>query len=65
MDIRKHFFSKRVVRQWHRLPRVGVESPSLELLKRRADVALRNVVCGHGGGGSTVGLDALTGLFQP
>ncbi len=29
------------------------------------DVALRDTVSGHGGDGLMVGLDDLTGLFQP
>ena len=59
MDIRKNFFSERAVLQWHRLHREVVQSPSLEVLKNRVDVALRDVVSGHGGGGLVVGLDDL------
>ena len=33
-----------MVRQWHRLPREVVESPSPEVFKNRVDVALRDVV---------------------
>jgi len=46
------------------LPREVVPSPSLEVFQNRVDVALRNVGSGHGGGGLTVGLGDLRGLFQ-
>ena len=41
LDVRKDFFSGRVVLQWHRLHREVVQSPSLEVLQSRVDVALR------------------------
>ena len=47
------------------LPREVAESPSLEVFKNHVDMALRDVVSGHGGGGLVVGLDDLRGLFQP
>ena len=41
--------------QWHRLPREVVESSSLEAFKKHVDMALRDVVRGHGGDGLVVG----------
>ena len=42
-----------------------MESLSLAVFKKCADVALRDVVSGHGGDGLMVGLGNLSGLFQP
>ncbi|KFR01599.1 hypothetical protein N306_14092, partial [Opisthocomus hoazin] len=44
LDIRKKFFTMRVVRPWHRLPREAVDAPSLEVFKARLDGALSNLV---------------------
>ncbi|KFR13636.1 hypothetical protein N306_06341, partial [Opisthocomus hoazin] len=44
LDIRKIFFTMRVVKPWHRLPREVVDAPSLEAFKARLDGALSNLV---------------------
>ncbi|KFP03259.1 hypothetical protein N300_09649, partial [Calypte anna] len=41
LDIRKKFFSVRVVRHW---PEDAVDAPSLEVFKARLDGALSNLV---------------------
>ncbi|KFR11592.1 hypothetical protein N306_03212, partial [Opisthocomus hoazin] len=44
LDIRMKFFTMRVVKHWHRLPREAVAAPSLEVLKARLDGALSSQV---------------------
>jgi len=44
LDIRKNFFTEKVVRLWNRLLREVVESPSPEVFKKHVDVALQDVV---------------------
>ncbi|KFQ60184.1 hypothetical protein N334_13527, partial [Pelecanus crispus] len=44
LDIRKKFFTMRVVRHWHRLPREVVEAPSLATFQARLDGALSTLL---------------------
>ena len=44
LDIRKKFFTQRVVTHWNRLPKEGMDAPSLEASKARLDVALGSLV---------------------
>jgi len=44
LDIRKKFFTMRVVKHWNRLPREAVDAPFLAVFKARLDGALSNVV---------------------
>jgi len=44
LDIRQKFFTLRVVRPWHRLPREAVDDPSLAGFKTRLDGAVSNLV---------------------
>jgi len=45
LDIRRKFFTQRVVTHWNRLPKEGVDTPSLEAFKARLDVALGSLGC--------------------
>jgi len=43
LDMQKKFFTVRVLRHWHRLPRGAVAVPSLEVFKAKLDGALSNL----------------------
>jgi len=44
LDIRKNFFTERVIKHWNRLPREVVESLPLEVSKKRVNMALQDMV---------------------
>ena len=62
MGIRKKLFFKRVKRNWNKKV---VESKSVGVFKKCVDIALRDIVGGHGWDRLMVGLGGLSGLFQP
>jgi len=67
LDMRRKFFTQRVVTHWNRLPKEAVDAPSLEAFKARLDVALGSLVCWlatlHIAGG--LKLNDHCGPFQP
>ena len=67
LDIRRKFYTQRVVTHWNRLPKEVVDAPSLEAFKARLDVALDSLdwwlVTLHIAGG--LKLDDHYGPFQP
>ncbi|KFV67882.1 hypothetical protein N307_03441, partial [Dryobates pubescens] len=44
LDLRRKFFSMRVVTLWNRLPKEAVDASSLGMFKARLDEALNNQV---------------------
>lgn len=43
-NIRKNFFTEKVVKLWNRLPREAIESPFLEAFEIRVGVAHKDMV---------------------
>ena len=44
LDIRKHFFTERVVKHWNRFPQEVVNAPNLSVFKRHLENALHNML---------------------
>jgi len=45
LDMRRNFFTQRVVTHWIRLPKEVMDAPSLQVFKARLDEALGSLVC--------------------
>ena len=67
LDMRRKFFTQKVVTHWNRLFKEVVDAPSLEALKARLDVALGSLVWWLATLPMEEGLklDDHCGLFQP
>ncbi|KAJ7405946.1 hypothetical protein BTVI_67245 [Pitangus sulphuratus] len=65
LSMRKNFFTVRVAEHWNRLPREGVESSSLEILKNRLDAILCHVLWDDPVGAGRLDQMILCGAFQP
>ena len=44
LDIKRKFFTQRMVRPWYRLPREAVDAPSLEAFNAKLDEALDSLL---------------------
>ena len=44
LDIRRKFFTQKVVKHWNRLPKESVDAPFLEAFEARLDVALGSLI---------------------
>jgi len=44
LNVRRKFFTVRTINHWNNLPRVWVESPSLEAFKMQLDRVLDNLI---------------------
>ncbi|KFQ15771.1 hypothetical protein N330_08435, partial [Leptosomus discolor] len=44
LDIRKHFFTEKVLKCWNRLPREVGDAPSLSVFKKHLDNGLNNML---------------------
>ncbi|PKU42803.1 hypothetical protein llap_6882 [Limosa lapponica baueri] len=47
LDVRKNYFTEKVIRHWSSLPREVVESPCVEVFKKCVDVALQGILYWH------------------
>ena len=65
LEVRRKFFTQRVMRHWHRLPRDTEDVPSSETFKARLEGALGSLSWWVAALSIAVELDGLQGPFQP